>query len=413
LRVDASPTAARSQPPWPSRDALAEDLYQLRNALFERWAYLQDKRGSGVVIDRLWNDAVAALADVHTPDDFLRVLERFVAGLQDGHGYARLPSVASVPRWMRPFWLRDVREGVAVAAIDPVAGQELERGDLVVAVDDIAVEKWLAERMAMTAASTPESRRYRALATVGLTDRPRSVVTVERGGRLVRIDIANVPARSTAPDAVIVSRWLADGAVGYIAVPTFMPADRSRWSRALDEAFRKHDNARALVIDLRGNSGGTDLLGQALCDHLIDPGYIYFRLSARMSPTQWSVPESHRVHGSGPVFHGPVAVLVDEGTFSAADDAAAALQDDRPNTIFVGRRSGGGTGAPREVVLDHSGAAVTFCTMRVYRPRGDLIEGRGVWPDEPVRWTAADLRDGRDPDVDTAVRIVLNRASRR
>ena len=42
--------------------------------------------------------------------------------------------------------------------------------------------------------------------------------------------------------------------------------------------------------------------------------------------------------------------------------------------------------------------------MRVYRPRGELIEGRGTKPHVTVAWSRRDVLEGRDPDLDAALR---------
>ena len=49
------------------------------------------------------------------------------------------------------------------------------------------------------------------------------------------------------------------------------------------------------------------------------------------------------------------------------------------------------------------GIQLRFCTQRVYRPSGALIEGLGVTPDVPVAWSRSDWIAGRDPDLDAAI----------
>ena len=60
-------------------------------------------------------------------------------------------------------------------------------------------------------------------------------------------------------------------------------------------------------------------------------------------------------------------------------------------------------------VLEHSKAALTLCVMQVWRPSGELIEGRPVRPHVPVRWTRADLVAGRDPDLAAAIGALTRR----
>jgi C-terminal processing protease CtpA/Prc len=62
--------------------------------------------------------------------------------------------------------------------------------------------------------------------------------------------------------------------------------------------------------------------------------------------------------------------------------------------------------------LPHSGAKVTLCTQHVFGPDDRLTEGRGTLPDVPVTWSAADLRVGRDPDLERAWTLLRERGLR-
>lgn len=57
-------------------------------------------------------------------------------------------------------------------------------------------------------------------------------------------------------------------------------------------------------------------------------------------------------------------------------------------------------------VLPNSRASVIFCTMRVQSPGGEQIEGIGVVPDHPVKWTVEDPIEGRDPDLGKALEVL-------
>lgn len=96
-------------------------------------------------------------------------------------------------------------------------------------------------------------------------------------------------------------------------------------------------------------------------------------------------------------FEGQLLVLIDEDVFSVSDKLCRCLRDQHPDVTFVGAPTGGGSGAPRPcITLQHSGAIVTLCTMRVTGPKGELIEGRGTVPDVPVRRTRAGVIAGTD-----------------
>jgi C-terminal processing protease CtpA/Prc len=163
------------------------------------------------------------------------------------------------------------------------------------------------------------------------------------------------------------------------------------------------------VLDLRGNGGGTDLLGMDVAVSLIGGKPIYYGLSSRTLVGTWSKPHYYEAKSEGtpPRFAGQLVVLIDEATFSASDNLCRCLDDLHPDVTFVGRPTGGGTGAPRPAVtLEHSQVTVGFCTMRVLGPKGELIDGRGTLPDVPVRPTRESVLAGRDLDLEAALRAV-------
>ena len=105
--------------------------------------------------------------------------------------------------------------------------------------------------------------------------------------------------------------------------------------------------------------------------------------------------------------------MIDEECFSTTDNFLRAIIENRKDVIVVGRPTNGGTGAPAAVAkFPASGTSVTLCTMRVFGPNGMLIEGRGTVPTIPVRWTAADYLEKRDPDLAAALQALAGAESR-
>jgi C-terminal processing protease CtpA/Prc len=96
---------------------------------------------------------------------------------------------------------------------------------------------------------------------------------------------------------------------------------------------------------------------------------------------------------------------MDASTVSSAEEFVVSLVDSgRAQT--VGRQTGGSTGNPLVFQLAGDGSA-RFSTGDLRRIDGAHIEGVGIRPDLPVAWTLEDVRQGRDPDLDAAVRLLL------
>ena len=425
----ATPTSAEPAPTdvLAREDCLA-DLTELERLAGTEWAYADDKREHfGVDLERLRAEAEQALSAQPTRAEFAEVLRRFVAGMKDGHAGVTMPGVATSRSRVWPFTVADTSDGVIV---DTVAEGTLDvlPGQSLITVDRKPVEVVIEEERPRVFASTDGARRAKALRSMRQTDAAQVRCILKRPtGTLLELEFATLPAGSgpqppARPPLETVHRRL-EGDVGYLRVGSFVAPDGQAWATATPEqrpalieplvsgyrqAFAELADTRALILDLRGNPGGTDLAAMELARPLLPPDAIYFQLQARLDDGGWSQVSSHGLPPAPdvPRYEKPLVVLIDEGTFSAADNLAACLRDELPSAQFVGRPTGGGTGAPRRVELSRTGAQVAFCTQRVRGPAGEITEGRGVVPDVAVRWSRDDLLSGRDPDLAAALSLV-------
>jgi carboxyl-terminal processing protease len=217
----------------------------------------------------------------------------------------------------------------------------------------------------------------------------------------VFLDQANHPVPITlraitlSTAALQVERTLAGGLV-YLRFDEFDVADR-RW---LGRQMRQHVNAPGLIIDLRRNSGGdvTSLgivIGQFF-DHAVDCGTFVSRRGTRTVKKSWQFGSVH--------YHGRVVVLIDANSASAAEIFAAVMKDHQRATI-IGRKSAGAVLASVFFSLP-DGGELQLSRDDYLAPNGRRIENNGVEPDVVVTRTVDDLRAGRDPDMDAAVRIL-------
>ena len=427
-----APVTSTSVEPAPT-DALARedclaDLDELVRLAGTDWAYADDKRQHfGVDLERLRAEAEEALSAQPMRAEFAEVLRRFVAGMKDGHAGVTVPGVPTSGSRVWPFSVSDTSDGVIVDAVAE-GTLDLEPGQTLIAVDRKPVEVVIEEERPRVFASTDGARRAKALNSMRQTDAAQVRCILKRPtGTLLELELATLPAGSgpqppARPPLETVHRRL-EGDVGYLRVGSFVAPDGQAWATATPEqrpalieplvsgyrqAFAELADTRALILDLRGNPGGTDLAAMELARPLLPPDAIYFQLQARLDDGSWSQVSSHGLPPAPdvPRYAQRLVVLIDEGTFSAADNLAACLRDELPSAQFVGRPTGGGTGAPRRVELSRSGAQVAFCTQRVRGPAGELTEGRGVVPDVAVRWSRDDLLSGRDPDLAAALSLL-------
>jgi len=197
-------------------------------------------------------------------------------------------------------------------------------------------------------------------------------------------------------------RVLAGGVV-YLRFDAFDPADR-RW---LSDQLKTNRAAPGVVIDLRRNpGGGTISLGITIgefFDRAVDCGTFITRGGYRGGKSSWQIGSAR--------YGGSVVVLVDGATGSAGEIFAAVLQEHGRATI-VGRKTAGAVLASWYHGLP-DGGELQLSRQDYVTPKGRRLENEGVEPDVKVVRTLADVRAGRDVDLEAALRVLAKEASSR
>jgi carboxyl-terminal processing protease len=205
-------------------------------------------------------------------------------------------------------------------------------------------------------------------------------------------------------------RWL-DGGVAVIRMTRFVPELRPALDAALEEAAR----ARAVIVDLRGNGGGSVEMFNWFTGRFLAEEHLAVRTLRRNRPDGNSQRVSDEYVGPD-VFSAkhqallqPLAVLIDGRTGSAAELAAVVLAEQR-SAVLVGEPTCGCVvGVPIEYVLP-DGGGVRVAETGFVTARGSRLEGAPTMPAVRVLPALADLRNGRDPVLEEAHRRMLKAA---
>ncbi len=203
------------------------------------------------------------------------------------------------------------------------------------------------------------------------------LVSVRAGGEgpAVTHTLVRTPVRLPAVRGV--QMIAGEDAVGYLRLTVFRSGTERELRAAVADLVAR--GARRLVLDLRGNPGGSLLEAISAAGVFLAGGRVV-ETRGRALGTDWTydVPLFARQ-----AWAGPMAVLVDAGTASAAEALAAALAA-RDRAPLVGRRTYGKGAAQIKVPILGSGTAVTVTVARVYGPDETCVEGAGLAPDRPV-----------------------------
>ncbi|MBF0269021.1 MAG: S41 family peptidase [Alphaproteobacteria bacterium] len=175
-----------------------------------------------------------------------------------------------------------------------------------------------------------------------------------------------------------------EGEIGVLRITSFNEQTNSALKKAVTDAKAKlGHNPKGYVIDLRNNPGG--LLDQAVAvsDDFLDQGEIVSTRSRKPEETQrFNARKGDITSGA------PLAVLINEGSASASEIVAGALQDHKRATL-IGTKSFG-KGSVQTIIPLPGYGAIKLTTAKYYTPSGRSIQQVGIEPDIEVK-TARDL----------------------
>lgn len=179
-------------------------------------------------------------------------------------------------------------------------------------------------------------------------------------------------------------------AIGYVRIPGFVRGMAGDLDLAL-EALTPLDG---LIIDLRHNGGGSDAEAREMAGRLVDARRLYRTVRYRNGPEHddFTGQMPSYVEPRGPrQFTGPVALLTNRRTFSAAESFVLAART-MPNVTVVGDTTGGGSGAPMARELPN-GWTYRVPRWIAYDADGRTFEGVGLGPDHYVTFDAPSTTD--------------------
>ncbi len=187
-----------------------------------------------------------------------------------------------------------------------------------------------------------------------------------------------VLTRAIIKIASVKSRPMDDG-IGYIRVASFQERTGDDLRKAIKEMQPKGNPLRGIILDLRNNPGG--LLNQSIevSDVFLKSGTI---VSTRGRNKAMDTSASAKNDGDEPVC--PIVVLVNEGSASASEIVAGALQDNG-RAIILGTQTFG-KGSVQTLIPLEDGAAMKLTTAKYYTPNGRSIQAEGITPDITLKY---------------------------
>lgn len=171
--------------------------------------------------------------------------------------------------------------------------------------------------------------------------------------------------RGDIPVQSIDAAYMVNDKFGYIKVNKFGETTYPELLVAL--ARLSQENCEGLIIDLRGNTGGYMAAAIQMVNEFLPDNRLIVYTQGRKSPRQ-----DYTSNGTGSSQKMPLVILVDEGSASASEIFAGAIQDNDRGTI-IGRRSFG-KGLVQQPIEFSDGSAIRLTIARYYTPSGRCIQ---------------------------------------
>ncbi|HKE06081.1 MAG TPA: S41 family peptidase [Blastocatellia bacterium] len=231
----------------------------------------------------------------------------------------------------------------------PAAQAGLRYGDQIIAIDGKSAETWNSDQVRDNLRGELGTE---VKVTVRRVSRPEPMtVTLERAA----VDLPSISGY-----------YMVKPGVGYVALSRGFHSTTSDELTSAISAL-KAQGMNSLALDLRGNPGG--FLDQAIrvADKFLQRGQVILSVRGRGRggdrdwPAESGMPESF-----------PMVVLIDDGSASASEIVAGAIQD-HDRGLIVGEPSFG-KGLVQTIIPLYGGAGLTLTTARYYTPSGRLIQ---------------------------------------
>jgi carboxyl-terminal processing protease len=276
------------------------------------------------------------------------------------------------------------QEDGLVKVVSPIEGSPafragLKPNDLITKIDDTAVKGMTLSEAVKKMRGEPNTK---VMLTIFRKDENRTFpVTITRE----EIKTQSVKAKVIEPG------------YGWIRVSQFQERTVDDFVKKIDEMYRQEPNMKGLVLDLRNDPGG-------LLDAAVAISAAFLPENVTVVSTNGQLAESKFIYKAAPEYYQrragadplrklpaalktvPLIVLVNEGSASASEIVAGALQDHHRGAIMGSQTFGKGSVQTVRPLGPDTGLKLT--TARYYTPSGRSIQAKGIVPDVMVDETA-------------------------
>ncbi len=217
-------------------------------------------------------------------------------------------------------------------------------------------------------------------------------LVVQRGDKTLDFTITRAQI-----DIKSVTWEVKDNNIGYIEISRFDSKTPELIKEAATDLANK--NVKAIILDLRNNPGGYLDAAVDVSSQFVKDGVVVTEKRTVGDEKK----KEYKASGNGVLTDTniPMVVLVNEGSASASEIVAGALQDHK-RAILIGEKTFG-KGSVQAVESLGQGSTLHVTVAHWYTPNGKNIGKEGLVPDTTVKLTDEDFTNGKDPQLQSAI----------
>ena len=217
-------------------------------------------------------------------------------------------------------------------------------------------------------------------------------LTIQRNGET--FDVTITRANIVVPT---VESEMLENDIAYVALLNYGSNTTQQLRNALQDLLDQ--NPRGLIFDLRNNGGGyLNTAIQVVSEFIAEGVVMYEEYGDGETLAYDAIP-------GGLVTEIPLVVLVNEGTASASEITAGAIQD-YERAPLVGVTTYGKGSVQNWIALEDNAGGVRITIARWLTPDGRQISEEGLTPEVIVEMTEEDYQEGRDPQLEKALEVI-------
>ncbi|ASI13787.1 tricorn core peptidase [Candidatus Mancarchaeum acidiphilum] len=398
-----------------SKTALSEIPLKERIKIFSKTLYAIDRyfgHWEGVSFkdtDELYDRYINKVIEAKDRHRLFMAMSKLIADLNNGHSMYFDDILGSKHIGFLAFYHDRLRKWVVHWSV--VAG--IVPGDTIKSVDGIPVERFYKRLSKHIYGSSERMRRNDLFWPIYF---PESFKVGLGNGKAIEVKKRSYPRELLKRKRISHSRI--DENIGYLRIKDFCTEDGINSEAEAIKAVKGMMDCESLIIDVRGNNGGSTprRLMRLLMDRewegeifaytkqnstkdVIESTYSGKKLKSH----EYAYERQEHYKPSANHYKGRLFMLMDHGTISAAENFLMPFKMSK-RAVIIGSTTAGTTGEPYP--LEFGDIRVTIGAYRCWLPDGSEFEGIGIKPDIVVYPTLKDIRDGKDPVLDKAIRII-------